>query len=46
MALFIAALAFESEAALAAAKIGVLSASLVAAAIGSVVLARAARAER
>jgi Na+:H+ antiporter, NhaA family len=46
MALFIAALAFESEAALAAAKIGVLSASLVAAAIGSVVLARAARAGR
>ena len=42
MALFIAALAFEQEAMLAAAKVGVLSASLAAALVGSAVLAFAA----
>jgi Na+:H+ antiporter, NhaA family len=44
MALFIAALAFDQAGMLAAAKVGVLSASLLAALVGSAVLARAARA--
>ena len=43
MALFIAALAYSQDTMLAAAKVGVLSASLVAAAVGAAVLARTAR---
>jgi Na+:H+ antiporter, NhaA family len=46
MALFIAALAFDQDAMLATAKVGVLSASLLAALAGSAVLARAARKDR
>ena len=46
MALFIAALAFTQGSMLAAAKVGVLSASIVAAAAGAAVLVRTARIAR